>query len=141
MSGGVVKAIAEKVYASDMSIDVRDMERDSLAVMQPAVKNGDLAALENTLDEFDIDVETDSIETKWVTSKWVEGDDKLHLYDLTIREGLVPNVVGMGAKDAVYLLERAGLRVTLDGMGRVSSQSVGPGTRVAKGHTVRLTLK
>ncbi len=141
MSGGVVKAIAEKVYASDMLIDVRDMERDSLAVMQPAVKYGNLAALENTLDEFDIDVETDSIETKWVTSKWVEGDDKLHLHDLTIREGMVPNVVGMGAKDAVYLLERAGLRVTLDGMGRVSSQSVGPGTRVAKGHSVRLTLK
>lgn len=141
MSGGVVKAIAEKVYASDMLIDVRDMERDSLAVMQPAVKYGNLDALENTLDEFDIDVETDSIETKWVTSKWVEGDDKLHLHDLTIREGMVPNVVGMGAKDAVYLLERAGLRVTLDGMGRVSSQSVGPGTRVAKGHSVRLTLK
>ena len=28
MSGGVVKAIAEKVYASHMSFDVRDMERE-----------------------------------------------------------------------------------------------------------------
>lgn len=65
----------------------------------------------------------------------------LRLHDLTIREGLVPSVIGMGAKDAVYLLESAGLRVVLDGMGRVSAQSMGPGTRIAKGQSIRLTLK
>lgn len=141
MSGGVVKAIAEKVYASHMSFDVRDMERDSLAVMLPAAKNGNLDALENVLGKLDVSANTDSLETKWVTSKREEGDEELHLRDLTIREGLVPNVIGMGAKDAVYLLESAGLRVVLDGMGRVSSQSMGPGTRIAKGQSIRLTLK
>ena len=60
---------------------------------------------------------------------------------LTIREGLVPNVIGMGAKDAVFLLESAGLRVVLDGMGRVSAQSMGAGTRIAKGQSIRLTLR
>lgn len=47
----------------------------------------------------------------------------------------------MGAKDAVYLLESAGLRVALDGMGRVSAQSIGAGARISKGQTIRLTLK
>lgn len=141
MSGGVVKAIAEKVYASHMSFDVRDMERDSLAVILPAAKNGNLEALENVLDKLDVNVNTDSLETKWVVAKREEGEEELHLRDLTIREGLVPNVIGMGAKDAVFLLESAGLRVVLDGMGRVSSQSMGAGTRIAKGQTIRLTLK
>ena len=141
MSGGVVKAIAEKVYASHMSFDVRDMERDSLAVMLPAAKNGNLDALENVLGKFDIDVDTDSLETKWVAAARRDSSEVLRLHDLTIREGLVPSVIGMGAKDAVYLLESAGLRVVLDGMGRVSAQSMGPGTRIAKGQSIRLTLK
>ena len=141
MSGGVVKAIAEKVYASHMSFDVRDMERDSLAVILPAAKNGNLEALENVLDKLDVNVNTDSLETKWVVAKREDGEEELHLRDLAIREGLVPNVIGMGAKDAVFLLESAGLRVVLDGMGRVSAQSMGAGTRIAKGQSIRLTLK
>lgn len=141
MSGGVVKAIAEKVYASHMSFDIRDMEPDSLAVKLPLPKAGNLDALEYVLDKLDIDVDTDSTETKWVAARRVEGEDELKLKDIPVRKGLVPNVVGMGAKDAVYLLESSGLRVSLSGTGRVSSQSVSPGTAVSKVSGVSLTLK
>ena len=141
MSGGVVRAIAEKIYASHMSFDVRDMERDSMAVMVPRVKGGDLRAVEEVLDELDIKADTDSLETKWVVASAEQEENKVKLSDLTIREGLVPRVVGMGAKDAVFLLEQAGLRVSLSGVGRVVSQSIQPGQRVSKGQTVLLTLK
>lgn len=141
MSGGVVRAIAEKIYASHMSFDVRDMERDSTAVMVPRVKGGDLRAVEDVLDELDIKADTDSLETKWVVASAEQEENKVKLSDLTIREGLVPRVVGMGAKDAVFLLEQAGLRVSLSGVGRVVSQSIQPGQRVSKGQTVLLTLK
>lgn len=141
MSGGVVKAIAEKVYASHMTFDIRDMEPDSLAVKTPRPKAGQLDALTNVLNKLDIDADTDSLETKWVTAKREEGIDNIRLRDVPVREGLVPNVVGMGAKDAVYLLEIAGLRTSLNGMGRVSSQSISPGSRVSKGQTVSLTLR
>ncbi len=141
MSGGVVKSIAEKVFANSMRTDVEEMERDSMAVGLPATKNGYLTSLENVLDELDISAGMDSLETDWVAAKRTEGMNELQLNDVIIREGLVPNVVGMGAKDAVYLLESTGLRVSLDGMGRVSSQSVRAGTRIAKGHAIHLTLK
>lgn len=141
MSGGVVKAIAEKVYASHMSFDIRDMEKDSLAVTLPQPKAGERGALEYVLDKLDIEADNDSIETQWVTAKREDGREDVELKDIPIREGLVPNVVGMGAKDAVYLLESVGLRASLNGMGRVSSQSVSPGSRVSKGQTVSLTLK
>ena len=123
-----------------MSFDVRDMERDSTAVMVPRVKGGDLRAVEDVLDELDIKADTDSLETKWVVASAEQEENKVKLSDLTIREGLVPRVVGMGAKDAVFLLEQAGLRVSLSGVGRVVSQSIQPGQRVSKGQTVLLTL-
>ena len=65
----------------------------------------------------------------------------LVLKSLPIKEGLVPNVTGMGAKDAVYILESKGLKVTVNGLGRVTSQSVAPGTKITKGRTIALTLK
>jgi cell division protein FtsI (penicillin-binding protein 3) len=53
----------------------------------------------------------------------------------------VPNVVGMGARDAVYLLEKSGLRVNLSGRGQVISQSLTPGQRVNRGQTVSIVLR
>ena len=141
MSGGVVKAIAEKVYASHISYEIRDMMKHSQAVMLPQPKAGERDALEYVLNKLDIEADNDSIETKWVTAKREDGREDVKLKDIPIREGLVPNVVGMGAKDAVYLLESVGLQASLNGMGRVSSQSISPGSRVSKGQTVSLTLK
>jgi cell division protein FtsI (penicillin-binding protein 3) len=60
---------------------------------------------------------------------------------LSLNGSLVPDVRGMGARDALYLLEEAGLRVHLSGAGRVVSQSITPGSRLVKGVTIALTLK
>ena len=58
-----------------------------------------------------------------------------------ILRDFVPSVIGMGAKDAVYLLESKGLRVNLSGVGKVYSQSISQGTLVRKGQTIGLILK
>jgi cell division protein FtsI (penicillin-binding protein 3) len=63
------------------------------------------------------------------------------LTGINIKEGIVPHVLGMGAKDAVYLLENAGLQVNLSGAGRVVSQSLPSGQPVQKGKTIAITLK
>lgn len=141
MSGGVVKSIAEKIYAAYMPIDIKKMDTDSTAVLMPQPKAGELDPLKYVLNKLDIDANTDSIETKWVTAKKDDEEKEIILKDVPIRENLVPNVVGMGAKDAVYLLESKGLQVTLSGMGKVVSQSISPGSRVSKGQTVSLTLR
>ena len=54
---------------------------------------------------------------------------------------VVPDVVGMGAKDAVYVLERRGIKVSLHGTGSVKTQSVAPKTKVTKGMAIRLVLE
>ena len=52
----------------------------------------------------------------------------------------MPNVKGMGLKDALYLLENMGVKVKISGKGKVSGQSIAPGTALAKGLTVILDL-
>ncbi len=58
----------------------------------------------------------------------------------TVRQQVMPNVRGMGLKDAVYLLENMGLKVAIRGRGKITMQSVAPGTALAKGLTIILEL-
>lgn len=53
---------------------------------------------------------------------------------------LMPSVVGMGLKDAIYLLENKGLVVDVKGRGRVVDQSLAAGLAFNKGQKVQLLL-
>ena len=141
MSGVVFKNIAEKVYSNSLTINLSDMKPDSLAQKIPLAKGGDWSSLASVLDELNVDYDDDSIATNWVLPKYTVDAEKLDLNDITVRKGFVPKAIGLGAKDAVYLMEQAGLRVRLTGMGRVVSQSLPIGRKVVPGHTVSLVLK
>ena len=54
---------------------------------------------------------------------------------------VVPDVKGMGARDAVYLMESRGIKVTLKGRGKVCRQSLQPGLRAVKGQRCHLILE
>ena len=56
-----------------------------------------------------------------------------------IREEAIPNVVGMGLKDALYVLENLGIRVVASGTGKVKKQSIEPGSPI-KDEKILLTL-
>ena len=58
----------------------------------------------------------------------------------TVRQQVMPNVKGMGLKDALYLLENMGLKVAVKGKGKIVTQSIVPGAGLAKGITVMLEL-
>ena len=142
MAGSVFSEIAERVFAKHLAQDLKDA-KDSTAVLTPDVKNGNLSAAYYILDEIDTKV------------KGVKGYDKnkpIWGYvthnpnvDITLTRkdteaNRVPNVIGMGAKDAVYLLENVGLKVQLSGMGKVKSQSIPAGNTLHKGKTIQLRL-
>ena len=65
--------------------------------------------------------------------------DSLSLVKRTVPDRVVPNVVGMGLRDALYILENRGLEVTVQGVGKVIRQSIKPGTRI-RGQQIKLTL-
>lgn len=55
-------------------------------------------------------------------------------------KNLIPELYGMGIRDAIYLLENKGVHVSYHGIGRVKSQSVQSGQPIIKGSTIHLTL-
>ena len=61
-------------------------------------------------------------------------------HDTGGKPGQMPDVTGMGARDAVYALQQRGLRVRLSGQGAVISQSIPAGRQVKPGQEVRITL-
>lgn len=66
--------------------------------------------------------------------------EKKSLSDDKYSTSLMPDVKGMGARDAVYALQRRGLKVKLTGVGTVVSQDIAPGTEIEKGQNVKITL-
>jgi cell division protein FtsI (penicillin-binding protein 3) len=140
MCGTVFKTIAEKIYSGQSKIIVRSMEADSARIRIPEVKNGQAKSLMYVLDELDIK-SSGAIKTGYVSGKRNAASQSIDIKEITVKNGLTPNVVGMGAKDAVFVLEKCGLNVRLSGKGRVESQSVSPGTRFVKGQTIAITLK
>ena len=53
----------------------------------------------------------------------------------------MPDVHGMGARDAVYLIESRGVKCVIRGRGRVTAQSIAPGSKISKGQRCVLTLE
>jgi len=139
MSGTVFKAIAEGIVSSALRQKVEDCPLDSLTPLLPKVKHGLFSEAKYAMDKLDISYKKDDLNGKWFVAE--TGEKEIILKDKTLIDNLVPNVVGMGAKDAVFLLENAGLKVNLTGRGTVISQTITPGTRVTKGQTIAIALK
>jgi cell division protein FtsI (penicillin-binding protein 3) len=57
-----------------------------------------------------------------------------------ITKGRVPDVTGMTFRDALFLLESHGLRVSYEGQGRVVRQSIVAGSLIGKGGNIYLKL-
>ena len=55
-------------------------------------------------------------------------------------KNLIPELFGMGIRDAIYLLENRGIHVLYSGVGRVKNQSIQSGQPIIKGSTIYLTL-
>jgi cell division protein FtsI (penicillin-binding protein 3) len=65
--------------------------------------------------------------------------DRYHVSLNNLQE--VPNVVGMGAKDAIYVLKKCGMEVEIQGTGTVKSQSIKPGEAIEKQQKIKIVLE
>ena len=122
MSGVVFHHIAEGVMAQNLKRSV-DAARDASSVMTPDVKRGDNSAANLVLASLKTKASANSSTNYRETSKH-----------------MVPDVTGMGAKDAVYLLESRHVKARVKGRGKVKSQSIHAGTAVKQGMVCELVL-
>ena len=101
------------------------------------VKSGAANDLKYVMKELNVRYQQNN-EAEWLKADTT--DQRLEVSRKVITQKKVPNVLGMTAKDAVYILESRGLVVTLNGLGRVVSQSIAPGNQIVKGQVVQLKL-
>jgi len=140
VAGPVFKEIADKVYATNFemheSLNLSRQQNGENKI--PYSKNSYKDELKYALSDLGIEVNDKDVSTDWVLTTKLDSCVKLR--NRTIDEDLMPNVKGMGVKDALFILENLGLTVELKGRGTILNQSVTPGARISKGDLVVLEM-
>ncbi len=138
VAGTVFKDIADRVYAS--GFEMLDEHPDPIPTegILPYSKGGIKDELLAVFGEINVTIDGKDVESDWISTTAQE--HKVEFSRKSFVKGLVPNVKGMGAKDAVCLLENMGLNVIVSGRGRVIEQSVTAGRRIQNGSRIILKL-
>jgi len=138
VAGPVFREVADKLYAIAVEKQKPLQSRMQVDTLL-ALKNGKGSELKEILNTLHLPWEGAVSSTNWV-SAGVNGQRKVELEPVDQEKGAVPNVTGMGLKDALYLLENAGLRVEIRGSGKVTAQSIPGGTKIGKDQKIIIEL-
>ena len=134
--------ISEKIMASRNLRDVKEAY-DSTRQFIPTVLPGDLAKASTVLKGLGMKNLMRKIDRVLPDSIWgtVNSDSGRYVMNyVEYADGVVPDVRGMGASDALYLLEKMGMKVSIEGVGKVKSQVPARNTHYRKGDRIQLTL-
>jgi cell division protein FtsI (penicillin-binding protein 3) len=126
----VFREIAEKCYAMKPALHapINETPKPKLAGRAlPRFDAGMRDDMESSLKWLGLDWAPEEDQEDWVVLK--PKTDTLQMLNRIIPDNTIPSVVGMGLKDAIYLLENRGCKVKVKGVGRVRRQSLAPGTR------------
>jgi len=138
VAGPVFREIADCVYSTDLKLEIAQNRKEKKAKQVPTVMNGLVNETKIVCKELDIKVVQSKGDADWFYT--VEGEKSVELKPRKIVERQMPNVYGMGATDAIFLIERSGLKSKISGVGKVRNQSPEPGTNCQKGQLVYLEL-
>lgn len=137
VAGPVFKEIAEKIFALQgftKESEVEALESEKL----PAVKKGKSEDILRIVEELHLQNVQGRPDSQLASV--VVQDSLVVLSNNEMPPGKVPNVKGMGASTAIFLMENAGLKVKVKGIGEVKKQSLTAGSNYRLGQTVYLTL-
>ncbi len=140
VAGPIFREIADKAYSSKfeiqppMNLDIKPGWR---TYSLPDLNIGNKREMAYLLNDLKIPFTDNSEQGYWSVLK--AASDTLAILPRYIGSETIPNVKGMGLRDAIYILENKGLKVTVSGLGKVRQQSV-PAGRKIKGQTIHLTL-
>ena len=135
-AGPVFSKIAQRIYSKNVTTDI-NLAKDSTAVHVPDVKNGNVVAAQYVLDQLGLKAEGGK-GYEWGLAS--AGGSCVQFQPVKVSNDIIPNVMGMGARDAVCALSNRGLKVRMKGRGKVVGQSVASGSKVVKGQTITLEL-
>ena len=138
VSGPVFKKIADRIYASDNQMYTQIKTNQIGNTQSPEAKAGHSKATRQVYDAFGIKTLYAAKSDYFNTIDTTNGI--IYQENMPVK-GVMPNVNGMGLKDAMYLLGNAGLKAKVKGSGKVVLQSIQAGTKIGRGGLVQIELQ
>lgn len=146
MSGKVFHEISEGIMAQSLKLDVKDA-KDSASIFVPDVKTGNILAADYVLTHLGIKTNATwsgsylNGNPIWGKAEKVGNRMVKLLKEKQYAKNVVPDITGMGARDAVYMMESRGIKTRVYGRGKVIKQSLAPGTPIKKGACCLINLE
>jgi cell division protein FtsI (penicillin-binding protein 3) len=131
----VFKEIADKVFATRLEIPQQDIIT-TVVDAPPIAKLGNQKDLIEVYKVLNFNVISGDFSSEWVKSDLVSKSVKFT--NSVFSQLYVPNLLGMGAKDAVYFLDSCGFKVLVNGVGKVIDQSPKPGEPIPADKKIKL---
>ncbi|MBN9350187.1 MAG: transpeptidase family protein [Chitinophagaceae bacterium] len=139
VAGPVFKEVADRLYASRMAtipMNKIDVTRDS-GFYQVAGRNAELNKIFSRL-HYNVQMTGDK--QSWDIAYLRNGKAQSVTRQVLSSANMVPDVVGLGLKDALYVLENKGLKVRVNGRGKVAKQSLPQNALFNKGEEITIDL-
>lgn len=139
ISGKPVRDIIDYLYDHDLALrpSVATPDKPYTPLFIKSGRSNEVSTIAELLCNVSSD---DSFSSEWCRAISYDNGNT-DVKGLSTPTGRVPDVCGMGLVDAIFLLEQQGMKVTHSGYGRVTKQSIAPGTEIKKSKTkIELTL-
>lgn len=139
VAGPIFREIADKIYATNFDLQSDEFPNELAKYQVPVSKEGFQKDAIEVFEYLELPYDLNSPDAVWIKTE--TQPESIVVNELKITENIIPNVKGMGAMDAIYLLENAGLKVNITGSGVVKQMSIQPGERIIKGAEITLNLE
>jgi cell division protein FtsI (penicillin-binding protein 3) len=136
VAGAIFKEVADKVYSLSLNMH-RSINKEITANQIPVVDKASAFDLASIYNFFGI--KTNTVSSEWATTS--ANGKQIALAENEMESNVVRDVTGMSLKDALYLLESDGMKVSVNGRGNVIGQSVTAGEKLLKEMSISIELK
>ncbi len=143
LAGPVMQKIMQRLYNIEHDWHTR-LDTIPKHSYPTQIKSGNISSINrvtSTLTPRSAKGEEWSSSDGWGVADYDKETKKISITESKIEEGVMPNVYGMGLRDALFLLESRGLKVSFSGTGRVYKQSIRAGSKIRRGGMVSIQLK
>ncbi len=139
VSGTVFKEISDRIYGRYLSSN--NFASSDIADSSACNSYGMKTDLQSIFNFLNIGYKDSVSSGYWRNMQLKNNIASLNapVYSIT-PAAVTPNVIGLGLKDAVYLLENKGMKIAVLGRGKVINQSIDAGTNFSKGQKISITL-
>lgn len=134
----IFKKISDRIYFADHELRNQLSTDSSMVMTLPSVSNGYSEDYSNMFKQLGIP-QAGSPKSIWTST--IINETNIDYLPIEYDKKYVPNLFGMGMRDAVYLAENNGLKVVCKGYGRLARQSIPAGSLIRKNDVIILEFK